>query len=67
MKEFSDRLKELREERNISLSTLANAIDTSTIAISRWERELRTPNIEQLKKLAVYFGVTADYLIGLED
>ena len=67
MKIFAERLKELREEKNISLNVLAKEIGTSAMAISRWERQLRTPNIEDLKNIAIYFGVTTDYLVGLED
>ena len=67
MNKFAERLKELRQEHNISLKKLAKEIGVSDIAISRWENELRIPNIESLIALAQYFGVTADYLLGLED
>jgi transcriptional regulator with XRE-family HTH domain len=65
--DFSERLKELRKDKNLSLSDLAKEIGVSDIAISRWERKLRMPNIETLAKLAVFFGVSSDYLLGLED
>lgn len=67
MKEFSSRLKELRLSKGLSLMVLAKAIGVSDIAISRWENEQRIPNIENLKSLAVYFSVSADYLLGLSD
>ncbi|MBQ7351332.1 MAG: helix-turn-helix transcriptional regulator [Clostridia bacterium] len=67
MKIFSERLKELRQENNISLKALSKAIGVSDIAISRWENGLRTPNIEYLLAIAKFFGVSSDYLIGLED
>ena len=67
MKIFAQRLKELRLEKNLSLKDLAKGIGTSDVAISRWENELRIPNIENLYLIAKFFGVSADYLIGLEN
>ena len=67
MKIFAERLKELRKEKGVSLKLLASEIGVSDIAISRWENEQRVPNIESLVALAKYFGVSCDYLVGLED
>lgn len=67
MKIFAERLKELRLEKNLSLKDLAKGIGSSDVAISRWENELRIPNIENLYLIAKFFGVSADYLIGLEN
>ena len=67
MKVFAERLKELRLERGLSLKQLAKEINVTDIAISRWERQLRLPNIENLTNLAKFFCVTTDYLVGLED
>ena len=67
MDNFSTRLKDLREENNLTLKQLGDAIGVSDIAISRWENNKRTPNIDSLLALCKYFKVSADYLIGLED
>lgn len=67
MEIFAERLKLLRQERNLSLSGLAKALNVSVIAVSRWESKQRIPNIETLKMIALYFSVTSDYLIGLEN
>lgn len=67
MKIFAERLKDLRIEKGLSLKALAKEIGVTDIAISRWENELRIPNIENLALIAKYFGVSADYLVGLED
>ncbi len=64
---FAERLKELRTEKGLTLEQLAKGMGVSPIAISRWENKTRTPNIEALKLLAQFFGVSADYLLGLED
>ncbi len=67
MNVFSIRLKELREEMGLSISQLAKNIGYSDVAVGRWERGLRQPNIEALIALAKYFKVSTDYLCGLED
>jgi len=67
MEIFAKRLKELRKEKNLSHTQLAKKLDVSNAAISRWENQLRVPNIIELKKIAEFFGVSADYLIGLQD
>ena len=36
-------------------------------AYAHYEQGIREPSIDILKKICVYFGVSADYLIGLED
>ena len=61
------RLKELREERNISQYELADAVQTSRTNIGRWERGVNDPSSAQVIKLAEYFGCTTDYLLGRED
>ena len=67
MEIFAERLKELRQERGVSLETIAKAIGVSVIAVSRWENKKRIPNIESLVAIAKYFGVSTDYLVGMED
>ncbi|MBE7082931.1 MAG: helix-turn-helix transcriptional regulator [Clostridiales bacterium] len=67
MQNFSKILKELRNERKLSLKQLVKEIGVSDIAISRWENNLRIPNIEALIKLAQFFGVSTDFLLGLKD
>ncbi len=67
MKVFCERLKELRLEENLSAKQLGKILEVSDSTIVRWENEDRIPSIEQLKKIAIYFKVSADYLIGLED
>ncbi len=64
---FSERLKELRIDAKISKSKLAKQIGYSYRAVDMWENNLRTPSIDAVYLLAQYFGVTSDYLLGLED
>ncbi len=67
MKEFAERLKDLRTERNLSLRQLAELINTSYSAIEKWENQSRVPNAEAVVTLAKFFGVSTDYLLGLTD
>ena len=67
MKIFAERLKELRAEQNLTLRNVAQGIDVSINTVSRWERQERLPNIENIVALAKFFRVSADYLCGLED
>lgn len=61
------RLKELRLERGLSQSEVANAIKTSQRNIGRWENSENEPSSSFVMLLADFFGVTTDYLLGLED
>ena len=61
------RIKELRLERNLTQSEVAKAIGTSQRNIGRWENGENEPAAVYVKALAEFFGVRADYLLGLED
>lgn len=50
------RLKELRDEKNLTQEDIAQAINTSRPNISRWEKELNEPAAGQIVKLADFFG-----------
>lgn len=67
MNKFAERLKELRNEKDISQNELAKQLNISVACINRWENNLRTPNIDSLILLCEFFSCSADYLIGLED
>ena len=67
MKVFAERLRELRTEKGMSMKQLAKEIKTTDAAISNWENNINEPKIPYLKVIAIYFGVTTDYLLGLED
>ena len=67
MIEFSQRLRELRQDKGLSMKQLAKELGTTDAAVSNWENGINEPKISYLKSIAVYFNVTADYLIGFED
>lgn len=67
MEKFTERLKELRTEKNLTLVELAQGTGISKSAIGLWENGKRIPNALAIITLAKYFGVTSDYLLGLSD
>ena len=68
MKEiFAERLKELRIENNLGQEKLADELEVSHGTISLWENCLREPKLSNLIRIAQYFGVSIDYLAGLEN
>jgi transcriptional regulator with XRE-family HTH domain len=64
---FQARLKELREEHKISSLALSKILNVSHSTVLRWEKGEISPSIEHLYNIAIHFGVSADYLLGLED
>ena len=67
MSKLAMRIKELRKKLGISQSELAEKISVSHFAISRYERDKTSPDPETISKLADFFGVTTDYLLGRTD
>ncbi|MBQ7338692.1 MAG: helix-turn-helix transcriptional regulator [Clostridia bacterium] len=61
--EFSEKLKELRQQKGISQANLAAHIHISRSAVAKWENGLGLPGDESLRMLADYFNVTTDELI----
>jgi transcriptional regulator with XRE-family HTH domain len=64
---FGERLRVLREEKNMSQEELAEAFGLGKAAISGYERGKRTPSFDLLVGLADYFQVSTDYLLGRTD
>lgn len=62
---FSNTLKKLREDAELSQEELANILGISKSTVGMYEQGKRMPNTNTiLKKIAAYFGVTIDYLVG---
>ncbi|MCX4362607.1 MAG: helix-turn-helix transcriptional regulator [Clostridia bacterium] len=59
-------IKELRLERDLSQQKLAEAIGVSQKAIDYWERGVNEPKASYVARLADFFEVTSDYLLGRE-
>lgn len=59
-------IKELRKEKGMSQTELAELLFTSQDTISLWERGKSFPDITAVIKLTKIFKVSSDYLLGLE-
>jgi Predicted transcriptional regulators len=59
-------IKRLRKERNFTQEELAEQLNVTSQAVSKWENETGMPDISQIVPLASVFGVSADVLFGIE-
>ena len=64
MKVFAERLLELRTMKKISQAALAKSLNVSYAVVCYWETDRSEPTGINLVKLADYFDVTVDYLLG---
>lgn len=53
-----------RALRSMSQSDLANELGVSRLTVARWELGESTPNVETITKIADFFGVSTDYILG---
>lgn len=58
------RLKELRKQKKVNQTEIAKYLNTTQVTYGRYELETSEPNIETLTKLADYYNVSLDYLVG---
>lgn len=64
---FAERLKELRLEKEMQQTELAEMLNLRSSAISKYEKGITQPSIETLIKLSEIFEVTIDYLVGVSN
>lgn len=65
-KVFAERLKAKRHEKQMSQTQLAKTIQVAPSAISNYERGTSLPDICIAEKMSRYFGVTIEWLIGID-
>lgn len=65
--EIGNQIKALRIRRGVTQETLAQALGVTPQAVSKWERNAATPDIELLPAISAYFGVTIDELFAISD
>ncbi len=66
MNQFGDRLRELREERDLKQRDVAKDLYISNKVLSSYERNVAFPSIDLFKKICEYYSVSADYLLQIE-
>ena len=60
---LTDKIKELRKKKGLTQEQLASELNVSRQAITKWESGEGSPDIENLKNIALFFHVSVDYLI----
>ncbi len=61
------RLKDLREDRDLSQNDIAKLLGTTRQQVSKWETGVQMMGVDKYVKLAEYYNVSVDYLLGLID
>ena len=64
---MENRIKSLREKRGLIQELLAAELGITQQMLSKYERDISIIKVDVLKRLAGYFNVTTDYLLGLSD
>ncbi len=64
--EIGTNLKLLREEMKLTQRQLGVKLGVCNQTVSFWENGSREPDLDMLVKMASYFGVSTDYLLGIE-
>ncbi len=64
---MESRIKQLREKRGLIQEILAAELGITQQMLSKYERDVTFIKVDILKKIAVYFNVTTDYLLGLSE
>lgn len=64
METFGMRLGRIRKENNYTQETIANKLNVTAQAVSKWENDITSPDIDTLIKLADIFNITIDELVG---
>ena len=65
--EFNEKLLELRKQKGLTQEQLASALYVSRTAISKWESGRGYPNIDSLRAIAKFFGITIDELLSADE
>ena len=62
---LSQKLRELREDRDLTQAEIAKLLNVSQITYSQYERGVRGLPLEHLKTLCLYYGIKSDYILGI--
>lgn len=64
---FAERLKELRKENQCTQKQLADYLGLTANCVCEWENKRSEPSLSSIYKIAEFFGVSSDFLLGLEN
>lgn len=63
--EHHKRLKDLREDHDLTQADVAKILGTTRQQVSKWETGLQMMGVDKYITLAVYYNISLDYLLGL--
>lgn len=64
---MESRIKQLRQKRGVIQEILAAELGITQQMLSKYERDVTLIKVDILKKIAAYYNVTTDYLLGVSD
>lgn len=62
--QFGENLRKLRTERGLTQKEMGDRVGLSKAVVSKYENSLGYPSLDMLIKIAAFFGVSTDYLLG---
>ena len=65
MSTFGEKIKELRKMRGLTQPELAKELKVSNGMISNWENNVNEPGLSHIKNIAIFFDVSADFIVGI--
>lgn len=65
MEFIGDKIRRLREDKELLQNQVNSSFNVRESTWSQYENNKRTPDVETLKKIAMYFSVSTDYLLGI--
>ena len=67
MATYYERLKDLREDKDLTQADIAKLLETTRQQISKWETGTQMMGVDKYIKLAQFYNVSLDYLLGIID
>ena len=63
--EIAEKIKSLREDKDLTQQDIADILDTTRQQVYKYENSLQEMTVSRLAKLCRFYGVSADYILGL--
>lgn len=67
MNEFGKRFADLRKEKGLTQEDIANKLNVSSQAVSKWENGISYPDVSLFVEISEILGVSVDYLLGKKE
>lgn len=64
---YHNRLKNIREDRDLTQNDIADLLKTTRQQVSKWENGIQMMGVDKYIALAEYYNISVDYLLGLID